>query len=140
MEFRERGNMDLAAMILLQTHPRLVMFAQNICLLVFLLLIAIVAVFLLVATWTGANIFAWKSSQRKAELEAIRASTDRFGNPLPPASRGICETCMRVAEDILHLSNGRRSCRDCYDAAMTHPPTQEQANNRRATESTEKIQ
>lgn len=105
-------------LILLQTDPRLIMFAQNICLLIFLLLIAIVGFALLIATWTGANLFVWRSAQKKAELQAQRAKNDPLGNPLPPATRGICESCQRFSENVLHLPEGRRLCRSCYDASL----------------------
>lgn len=101
--------------MLLQTSPQLVMFAQNICLLIFLLIIAVVAIFVFIAAWTGANIFAWRSSQKKAQLDELRGKTDRFGNPLPPAGRGICEACQCVADDVLHLPDGRRLCQACYE-------------------------
>lgn len=105
-------------LILFQTDPRLIMFAQNICLLIFLLLFAVAGLAFLIATWTGANIFFWKSAQKQAAIQARNAKYDAVGNPLPPTSRGICESCQRVSENVLHFPGGARICRSCYDAGQ----------------------
>jgi hypothetical protein len=107
---------------LLATHPRLVMFAQNICLLIFLLTIAVVGLVLLIATWTGTRIALWKREQAQAEAQLRRKRLDADGNALPPAGRGICESCQRASDAVLHLSDGTRRCRACYDAALRTTP------------------
>lgn len=103
---------------LLAAHPRLVMFAQNICLLIFLLTIAIVGLVLLIATWTGTKIVLWKRAQAQAEADVRRKRVDADGNPLPASGRGICESCQNVSDAVLHLPDGTRRCRACYDAAL----------------------
>lgn len=97
------------------------MFTQNICLLLFLLLIGVVALFLILAGWTGMNVFRWRSEQRRESADARRTLFDTAGRPLPPFGRGLCEKCERADDRILHLPNGRRLCRACYDQENSPP-------------------
>lgn len=100
---------------LLADHPRLVMFAQNICLLIFLLLgLAILLIFIF-SSWTGARVMLWQASRREAEEARRRGRFSADGRALPPTGRGICEGCLRVAEVVYHLPDGRRLCGRCYD-------------------------
>lgn len=108
---------------LLADHPRLIMFTQNICLLIFLLLgVAILGIFIL-SSWTGARVFLWQRSRRQAEEQRQRSQYSTTGRPLPPTGRGICERCSRVAEVVYHLADGRRLCGRCFDPdAEPEPP------------------
>jgi hypothetical protein len=102
---------------LLATHPRLIMFAQNVCLLIFLLTIAVVGLVLLVATWTGTKVLVWKRDQARSETEYRRNRYDEHGMRLPDAGRGVCDGCQSISNEVLYLSDGTRRCRMCYDAA-----------------------
>ena len=104
--------------ILLAAHPQLVMFAQNICLLIFLLTIAVVGLVLLIAAWTGTRIAIWKREQVRAEGECRRQRRGADGSRLPDKGRGICEACQTVSDEVLYLDDGTRRCRVCYDAAL----------------------
>jgi hypothetical protein len=103
---------------LLAAHPRLVMFAQNICLLIFLLTIAVAGLVLLIAAWTGTRIAFWKRDQARAEADYRRNRVNADGVRLPDAGRGICDACQRVSDEVLYLDDGTRRCRACYDAAL----------------------
>lgn len=103
---------------MLLAHPRLVMFAQNICLLIFLLTIAVVGVVFLFAAWTGSRALAWKRQRARSEAEYRQSRFDSNGARLPDAGRGICEVCETASDEVLHLADGSRRCRACYQAAQ----------------------
>ena len=102
----------------LLAHARLIMFAQNICLLIFLVAIAVAGLVLLIAAWTGTKIAVWKREQARADADYRRKRYDADGARLPDAGRGICEACQAVSDDVLYLDDGTRRCRSCYDAAI----------------------
>lgn len=112
---------------LLADESRLIMFAQNICLLIFLLLGAAVLLIFLLSSWTGARVFFWQMNRKQAEIERRRERFSASGRELPPTSRGICESCSRVAEVVYHLRDGRRLCGRCFDpeAQPEAPPPAE---------------
>lgn len=109
---------------LLADPSQLIMFGQNICLLIFLLLGLAVLLIFIFSSWTGARVMLWRASRRKAEEAHRRGRFSAGGRPLPPTGRGICEGCLRVAEVVYHLPDGRRLCGRCYDpeADSSEPP------------------
>ncbi len=89
----------------------------NIYLLIALLLVAVVAIILIVAAWTGVKIVLWRGSQRKAARPYYRSRHAPNGTPYPPSSRGICTRCGQYADCVYHLANGTRVCRVHFDEA-----------------------
>ena len=106
---------------LFATDPRLVMFAQNICLLIFLLLGAALLLTLVFSSWIGARIAFWRHSQKQAEIERRRERYDSRGRRLPPTGRGLCDGCGRAAEVVYHLADGSRRCRSCFKPDLDEP-------------------
>lgn len=101
---------------MLVATARLRMFGFNIWLIVGALLLLIVGLVLLVAGWTGVNIFFWRRGRRIADerMRADRVQSD--GTPYPPFSRGICRECGRLVPKVYHLPDGQRLCPDHYQA------------------------
>ena len=91
-------------------------FAQNIYLLIALLLVLAVGVVLLLATVTGVKLGIWHLRERH---ERARHRRERFrpdGKPYPPAGRGICDRCGQPFEKVYHMPSGERLCPDDYNA------------------------
>lgn len=89
------------------------MFAQNIFLLIGILLALVLGLILLVASWTGFNIWAFHRKRSAADREERRKKFDRDGRPLPPRAAGICERCGKTGE-VFHLPEGGRLCPACF--------------------------
>lgn len=89
------------------------MFAQNIYLLIGILLALVLGLVLLIASWTGFNIWIFRRKQSDANSEERRKKFDRDGRPLPPRAAGICDRCSQAGE-VFHLPDGGRLCSDCF--------------------------
>ncbi|MBN1556497.1 MAG: hypothetical protein JXA11_17280 [Phycisphaerae bacterium] len=62
----------------------------------------------------------WRAARRRAQQEAYRDSHDAQGRPLPPYSRGICQTCGQFSHRVYYMPDGSRVCDGCYHS--TQPP------------------
>lgn len=94
------------------------MFAQNIVLLSGLLVCSCIGFFLLLASVIGLKI-SWWHARWVAQERADRAvRLDEHGEPLPPASRGVCTACGVVFPLVYNLSLERRLCPLCYRDAV----------------------
>jgi hypothetical protein len=91
----------------------------NLLLLLALLVCAAVLVLLLIAACTGFNLARWRQQKKQAATEEHRRRFRADGSPLPPTSRGICEVCQGVFEDVYVLPSGERRCRRCFE--KEHP-------------------
>jgi hypothetical protein len=92
---------------------QLQMFAQNIRLLIGILVALALGLILLIASWTGIKIWLFRKRQALAEEEERRQKIGRDGRPLPPRAAGICQQCQKAGE-VFHLPDGRRFCERCY--------------------------
>ncbi len=87
---------------------QLLMFRQNIHLLIGILMFVAVVCFLCFATWTAIKIWIFRMRVAKASREELARKTDSEGRRLPPSSPGICQQCGIAQNDVYHLSHGRR--------------------------------
>lgn len=97
---------------------QLVMFGQNIYLLIAVIFLLALFGVIVFAGWTAlrAALFTWR--QRREE-EAVRAAKlDRDGRPLPPVAEGLCDRCQRAFNRVYHVPGGQRLCPTCYELAL----------------------
>lgn len=89
-------------------------FIQNLCLLLFLILGAIIGLVLFVATWTAVKLafFLYRRRAAEAALREKRTWTD--DKPYLVDDRGLCEGCGHVFTEIYVLRDARRLCAGCY--------------------------
>lgn len=90
------------------------MFGANIFLIIGAIILSIVALGMVIALWTGFNIWTWRRSQKRAETKRHRERFDKTGHPYPPASRGLCLVCETVHPKVYHLPDGTRFCPKHY--------------------------
>ncbi len=95
-------------------QSQLVMFGQNIVLLIGLLFCATVGLVLLVAGWTALKILIWQARRMHAEAEARRVKYDADGVELPPTFRGSCDHCGHVFDRVYSPPDGPQLCPRCY--------------------------
>lgn len=79
-----------------------------------LLVLVPVLVAVIVAIITAVNWCVRRSRRRATERQAraIKFRTD--GEPYPPASRGMCDSCEQAYEKVYNTPSGKRLCPDCY--------------------------
>ncbi len=107
------GIRDGVPIVLMQD---VVSWAQQIYILIGILLAATVGVGLLLVVWTGAKIALLMYRQRRGREEYRRAFYRADGQHYPPYIEGICEACGRGHRQIFHPSDGPNQCPDCYEA------------------------
>jgi len=94
--------------------PPLVQFAQNIWLLIGLLLFAAFVVLMIITLWTLLKMWLWRASKRRADQERHDLKYRADGKPYPPAGRGFCDNCEQSCQKVYYMPNNRRLCPDCY--------------------------
>lgn len=93
---------------------QLEMFAQNIHLLIGLLMAGALLLILITIIWTSINMWIFHLRRRRAAAINRALTTGPDGTALPPRSPGICDVCYRVADEVFHLPSGGRMCNRCY--------------------------
>ncbi len=99
---------------------QLEMFAQNIRLLIGILLVLAVGGALVLALWTGVKIWLFRRRQQEAALKANLARFGPDGRALPPRGSGVCDACQAAPLWVYHLPDGRRMCESCYCLSQIH--------------------
>jgi hypothetical protein len=89
-------------------------FAQNIYLLLGLLVFAGVTFVVIILSWSGIRVWFWQRSVDRA-TQAWRATRYRpDGTRFPPSGPGICFHCHTAFKKVYYLSTGDRVCPSCY--------------------------
>lgn len=97
---------------------QLTMFAQNIYLLIGLLLFLIIVIVFIIASWTGLNVLFFLRGKRTSDQALAAAKIGPDGRPLPPAGQGICDRCQAIPKEVYFMPEGERLCRSCYEAKL----------------------
>lgn len=97
------------------------MFAQNIYLLIGILLFLALVFVAFVLGWSGIRmaLFGWRQRKARRDQHAARFHDD--GTPIPPRGEGLCGRCGRAGFDIYHLPANQRLCESCYRAFRSTP-------------------
>lgn len=95
-------------------NPQLQMFAQNIRLLIGLLVCAVIGLGLLVLSWTVFRAYRFNRRLKRAEETLSGGPRAPGGADVPPRAPGVCHRCARVDEAVYHLPTGERVCPACY--------------------------
>ncbi len=98
---------------------QLLVFAALIVLLVPILVVGALALFSF--AWAhAAALVQWRIRRRASRADHERTHLPD-GTPLPPVARGLCEECELVFDDVCHLPDGRRLCRECFALRSRFP-------------------
>lgn len=100
---------------------QLEMFAQNIRLLIGILMFLTILIIALIAGWTGINFLVFRYRRHAAECEFRSGRFRADGSRLPPRGRGVCQSCGAAGDFIYHLTDGGRLCDGCYTDAAAEP-------------------
>ncbi len=101
---------------------RLVMFGQNIYLLIAVIFLLALFGVVVLAVWTAVRAMLFTRRQRREEAAARAAKLDHDGRPLPPASEGLCDRCQRAFNRVYHVPSGPRLCPMCYELSLPARP------------------
>ena len=89
---------------------RQTMFAQNIFLLIGILLALAILSIVVIVSWTGIRVWLFTRGQKKDG-----AAPEGQGEGLLFRERGMCEGCGLYLDKIIKLSDGGRLCRNCFE-------------------------
>ena len=93
---------------------RLVMFGQNIHLLIGLLCACCGLSVLLLVLILAARSLLWYVDKKRIEAEMRRPYCDVDGEALSPPVRGACNRCGNIFPQVFEQPDGRRLCLRCY--------------------------
>ena len=96
-------------------------FAQNMMLLLGLLMFLAVGVIGAVAAWLLVKLLILRRNRRRDEAQRRCEKLGHDGELLPPVAPGLCDRCGRPFERVYHLPSGQRLCPDDYNKA--HGPS-----------------
>lgn len=100
---------------------QLEMFAQNIRLLIGILMFLGILVIVILGSWTGINFVVFRRRRHAAEREFRSGRFRADGSRLPPRGRGVCQSCGAAGDFIYYLTDGGRLCDGCYTDAGAKP-------------------
>ena len=92
-------------------------FAESMLFFLSLLMFLAVGVIGSIAAWMLVKLLTQRRRRRRAEARRSREKLGHNGEPLPPASPGLCDRCGRPFGRVYHLPSGQRLCPDDYDKA-----------------------
>ncbi len=92
------------------------LFAQNIALLIGILVTLLFGGIILVAFSVTLRIWLFHRRQRLARAEYLRRTRRSDGKMYPPHGIGICEHCSKVRKFVYYLPTGEQLCPTCYEA------------------------
>lgn len=94
---------------------QLEMFAQNIALLIGILLCGGASIVILTAIYVAVRVAVFRARQRRSMEEYYRRTRRADGKMYPPIHPGFCDQCGRSGKSIYHLNSGERLCAPCYE-------------------------
>ena len=94
-------------------------------LLLSLLVLVPVLAAVIVAMITAVNLLLRRTKRRAAERQAHSIKFRPDGEPYPPASRGMCDSCEQAYEKVYNMPSGKRLCPDCYVSEEMRQPRAE---------------
>ena len=90
------------------------MFFVNLMILVALVILAVVGLIVLVASWTGLKIGIWHFRRKRAEHQEQQRKQRPEDKASLPVGRGLCDRCGTPSRKVFRLPSGERCCPDCY--------------------------
>ena len=93
----------------------LIQFAQNMRLLLGLLLFTVFLVLLIIAIWTLMKMWLWRAGKRRFDQKQHELKYRPDGKPYPPAGRGLCDNCEQSCQKVYYMPSNQRLCPDCYE-------------------------